>query len=193
MLGDGGINSDTQAIITLHKKDAKDYIVFVCNLIKRLFSIKAAVYHPHSEKQKNVASITISSTSLVDFLISKGLKKGNKVTHQVGVPDWIISDKIFCRACLRGLIDTDGCVYSHKHKSHGINYFNLGLNFSNKSVPLLEFVFDTLINLNFHPKIFSKGVNLYREPEVLRYVKEVGFNNSYHKDRFKSFLKKKYN
>ena len=156
ILGDGSIKNN-QAVITLHKKDSRHYILFVCNMIKRLFSINPAVYYAQSNKHKNVADITVSSISFIDFLISKGLKKGHKVKQQVGVPRWIKINKNFSRYCIRGLIDTDGCVYLHNHKSNGHDCFNIGLNFSNKSTPLLKFMYGTLTNLNFHPKIFRNG------------------------------------
>ena len=47
--------------------------------------------------------------------------------------------------------------------------------------------------LNFNPKVSSGGYNifLYRESEVLRYEKEVGFSNLYQKERIKKYLKMK--
>ncbi|MFH1968633.1 MAG: LAGLIDADG family homing endonuclease [bacterium] len=192
MLGDGGIGSYAQARITLHKKDSKEYILIVCGLIKYLFKLRPVVYLYNRGSCKNVAIITISSTSFIDFLINKGLEKGNKVKQQVDVPDWIKVNKSFSKHCLRGLIDTDGCVYIHKHRSNGCNCLNIGLNFSNKSTPLLKFVYNTLEEFKFHPKIFKNGVNLYRESEVLRYEKEVGFTNIYHMNRLKKIIKQKY-
>ena len=47
----------------------------------------------------------------------------------------------------------------------------------------------TLINFDFHPKIFTNGVNLYRESEVYRYAKEIGFSNEYRNKQIKRFLK----
>ncbi|MBU2539591.1 LAGLIDADG family homing endonuclease [Patescibacteria group bacterium] len=193
MLGDGGVSSKTQAAITLHKEDSKEYILFVCDLIKNLFSISPVVYYSDHGSHKNVGRITIFSTSFIDFLLAKGLKIGNKVRQQVDVPRWIKVNKNFSKHCLRGLIDTDGCVYLHKHRINGCDCLNIGLNFSNRSTPILKFVYKALKTLNFHPKIFFKGVNLYRESEVYRYAEEVGFSNLYHKHRLKSFLKQKYN
>ncbi|TSC95090.1 MAG: Uncharacterized protein CEN87_102 [Parcubacteria group bacterium Licking1014_1] len=192
MLGDGGISSKTQASITLHKEDSKEYIPFVCDSIKNLFSINPTVYYSDHGSHKNVGLIIISSTSFVDFLLTKGLEKGNKVKQQVDIPDWIKLNRNFSKFCLRGLIDTDGCVYLHKHKSNGCDCLNIGLNFSNRSTPILKFVYKTLKKLDFHPKIFLNGVNLYRESEVCRYAKEIKFHNSYHKNRLNSFLKEKY-
>lgn len=192
MLGDGSINKvRTQAIITLHKEDSKTYISIVAGMIKDLFSIEPAIYYYRKGHRKNVANITISSNSFIDFLISKGLKRGHKVRQQVGVPEWIKDNKNFSIACLRGLIDTDGCVYSHNHKSGGHDYFNIGINFSNKSTPLLDFVYNTLIALDFNPKIFTNGVNLYRKTEVCRYATEIKFRNPYYQNRLDHFLSKR--
>ncbi len=194
MLGDGSISSNcTQAVISLHKTDDKNYIGFVCDLIKKLFHTDPVVYRYQKGSHKNVADITVHSTSLIIFLKSKGLKSGNKVKQQVDVPHWIKMDKDFSKYCLRGLIDTDGSVYSHKHKTNGCDCFNIGLNFSNRSAPILKFAYRTLENLKFHPKIFTNGVNLYRESEVCRYSRKVGFSNIYHKNRLNIFLKQKYN
>jgi len=194
MLGDGSISSNcTQAVISLHKKDDRKYILLVCKIIKKLFCVDPVVYRYQNGSHKNVADITIHSTSLVSFLKFKGLKIGNKVKQQVDVPGWIKGSKNFSKYCLRGLIDTDGSVYSHKHKTNGCNCFNLGLNFSNRSTPLLRFTHKTLERLNFHPKIFANGVNLYRESEVSRYSRDIGFSNIYHKNRLDDFLNKKYN
>lgn len=194
MLGDGSINKvRTQAIITLHKEDSKEYIPIVTGMIKKLFSIEPAIYYYKNGSRENVANITVSSNSFVDFLVLKGLKRGHKVKQQVDIPDWIKIDENFSLACLRGIIDTDGCIYSHNHKVQGHNYFNIGINFSNKSTPLLEFVYNTLTSLNFNPKIFHNGVNLYRKTEVLRYAKEIKFRNPYYQNRLNHFLEKRIN
>ncbi len=192
MLGDGGIsNIGFQAVITLHKEDSKEYIPMVAGMIKKLFSIEPAIYYYQNGHRKNVANITVSSNSFIDFLVFKGLKRGHKVKQQVGVPEWIKANKDFSIACLRGLVDTDGCIYSHSHKVLGHDYFNIGINFSNKSTPILEFVYNTFTDLNFNPKIFHNGVNLYRKSEVIRYAQEIKFRNPYYQKRLEKFLTEK--
>ncbi|MCF7907211.1 LAGLIDADG family homing endonuclease [Patescibacteria group bacterium] len=189
ILGDGGIGSDYQVVVTVHKENGRQYIGFICSLIKNLFKLTPAVYCLQSPKSKKVVRITISSSNLVDFLLARGLKKGNKVKNQVGVPIWIKKNKKFSKSCLRGLIDTDGCVYGHRHNSHGYNHYNIGLAFTNKSIPLLDFVYNTLEIYNFSPKKQGgSSVRLYRKHEVLRYYQEIGFSNSYHSKRLKNFL-----
>lgn len=192
VLGDGGINNDHQVVITLHKENGKDYIVFVCDLIKKLFEIEPAVYHYRSERSQKVVGVTASGISLIEFLLSKGLKKGSKVKNQIDVPEWIKKKKDFSKSCLRGLIDTDGGVYYHRHNTQGYSSFNVGLQFSNRSLPLTKFVKEILSFTGFNPKISNDRVNLYRESEVIRYAKEIKFSNSYHFERINQFIRLKY-
>ena len=191
LLGDGGI-TDNQVIISLNRKDNKDYSIFISKMIRKLFKIKAPIYYYHTRSHKNNITVTVSSKNLIEFLLLKGLKKGNKVRQQVGVPLWIQNDIQFSKGCLKGLIDTDGGIYYHRHQSQGYKCFNIGLCFTNKSVPILIFIQRTLEQLGFTPKLNKKSVNLYREQEVCRYAREIGFSNSYHFGRLKEFFKMKY-
>ena len=191
ILGDGGI-TDKQVIITLNKENDKEYISYVCDLIEELFKIKPAVYKFNSLSHRMVVRIAVSNMNLVDFLLSKGLKKGNKVKQQVDVPKWIKDKMLFSVNCLRGLVDTDGCTYIHKHKSHNCQLLNIGLQLSNKSVPILSFAEKTLLSLNFTPKLNVVGVNLYRESETFRYAKKIRFSNPRHSKKLEDFFRIKY-
>jgi len=44
-----------------------------------------------------------------------GLVLGNKVKQQIDIPEWIKSNNNFSLACVRGIIDTDGCFYTNSH------------------------------------------------------------------------------
>lgn len=191
VLGDGGI-TDKQVIISLHKENDKDYASFICRLIKKLFKFRPSIYSYHTSAHENNITVTVSSKNLVEFLLSRGLKKESKIKYQICVPDWISNNIELSKSCLRGLIDTDGGVYSHRHASHGYKHFNIGLAFSNKSIPLLVFTKNILISLDFSARIGKRNVNLYREAEVNRYAKEIGFSNPYHRERLEKFLKIKH-
>ena len=191
ILGDGGINSDHQVVITLNKENDRGYISFVYNLIKNLFGLAPAIYRYRSPQCKKVVGVTTNSSALIEFLLSKGLKKGSKVRQQVDVPDWIKNKIKLSKNCLRGLIDTDGGVYYHTHKSHSCACYNIGLTFTNRSIPLLDFVERTLKQLNFSPKRAKNGVYLYSQTEVVRFAKEIGFHNLHHLKRTAAFFKEK--
>lgn len=83
---------------------------------------------------------------------------------------------------MRGLMDTDGGVFLHRYKVNGKGYAYKKISFSNRSVPLLFFVANTLHELGFTPKIIDKIENkkvwLYNEQEVKRYLQIVGTHNA---------------
>ncbi|RJQ38415.1 hypothetical protein C4559_01330 [Candidatus Microgenomates bacterium] len=178
MLGDGGITSG-QCTITLNSEADCDYVPFVLKLGKKLFGQSSK-----SIKRKDSKAICLyyNGVSLVRFFISIGLKMGNKVKQQVDVPVWIKSSQDYSIACLRGLMDTDGGVFLHKYKVGGKEYSYKKISFTNRSIPLLNFVAKTLKELKFTPKIVDKVENkkvwLYNEKEVKQYLKIVGTHNS---------------
>jgi len=186
-LGDGGISKKNQAVVTLNKQKDSEYMDFVYNLIKDLFDIEPAIYSYNTEGKRNVKTIVINSRNAVDFLLGKGLIIGNKVKKQVKVPKWIVNNKHFSKACLRGLIDTDGGVFYRKRdeKIKGI-----GLVFTNKSKPLINFAEKMLTEMNFTPKISSRKMDvlLYRNKEVVKYFNRIGFNNPYKEKRVEKFI-----
>lgn len=190
-LGDGGINNTSQITVSFNRGNGKKYFLEVKKIIENLFGIKAVVYDLASLASKNVIRLVVSSSNLVDFLGKNKIKPGSKMKNQVDVPSWIKNNRKYAKSCLRGLIDTDGGVYYHRHSSNGCKAFNIGLCFTNKSKPLLDFVEDTLRNMRFHPKMSwsEDNILLYRESEVLRYEKEVGFRNYHQRKRLAKYLK----
>ncbi|MFX0051218.1 MAG: hypothetical protein ACFE8U_08010, partial [Candidatus Hermodarchaeota archaeon] len=77
-------------------------------LIKKLFDYDVKL---HKSKHKKLVHFRIHSVLLVQELERLGLKCGNKVKQQVGVPNWIQNNTSYSIACVRGLIDTDGYLY----------------------------------------------------------------------------------
>ncbi len=177
LLGDGGI-TQSQVCITLNSEADKEYLGFVVGLISRLFN-----FVPPFSKRKDCKANVIfcSGKKLVEYLVELGLKVGNKVKQQVGVPSWIEERHEYKMACVRGLMDTDGGVFVHKYKVNNKEYRYLKICFSNRSVPLLEFVTRVLENLDMTPKVISntknKQVWLYNQSEVERYLRVIGTHN----------------
>lgn len=193
VLGDGGINNKHQIVITLHKDHDADYGLYVARLIKKLFAISPKIYTYNTLRRRNVIGVTLSSVAAVEMIQKFGYVKGNKVKNQIAVPLWIQNNLLFSRWCLRGLMDTDGGIFNHRHVAGGNSYLNIGLSFSNKSVPLLNFVHNTLSSCGFTSKAGTdkKSINIYRENEVYEYMRLVGFSNPYHQVRVEKFLEKK--
>ena len=174
LLGDGSLNR-FQCRIYLSSKPDDDYAHYIVGLITRLFSYKASLIKSRREK---MFTIMISGVNFINFLCSKGLHIGNKVKQQVSVPPWISSNTEFAKACIRGLIDTDGCFAIHRYSVNGKKYSYPKIVFSNRSLPLLEFVYAGLEHLGFNPKKSAKyQVWLHNQREVQRYMREIGSRN----------------
>jgi predicted DNA-binding antitoxin AbrB/MazE fold protein len=177
MLGDGGI-TPSQIQITLNSIADKEYLSFVKKLCTYLFKSKPKVF---KKKNCNANVIYYNGVDLIKFLEKIGLKIGNKVKLQVDVPKWIKQNSNYSIACLRGLMDTDGCISIHKYKVNRKEYFYKNLIFTNCSIPLAEFVYKRLIKVGLHPKMVKvlekRRVWLYNTNEAKEYLYLVGSSN----------------
>lgn len=184
MLGDGGM-TNYQINVTFNTKTDNEYGVYIRSLIKRLFNVSAPVIRTDSD---NADRIVASGTNLVEFLLKKGLKTGNKVKNQVRIPQWIIHNKNYSIACLRGLVDTDGSFYHYNHKVHNKKYCNFAMCFTNHSGPLLAGVYRILKSLNFNPIMNTKRVYLHRRNDIDKYFLEINTHNRKHLDKYNNYL-----
>ena len=177
LLGDGGI-TQSQATITLNSIADKDYISYVGCLGELLFGRKMSIYQ---RKREKATTLQLTGVLLIKFLMSIGLKQGNKVKQQVDVPEWIKQNTHYRIACTRGLMDTDGGIFLHKYKVNGKQYSYRKICFTNKSRPLLQFVYDTLYSLKLTPKYGwegdSKRVWVYDSYKTERYLDIIGSHN----------------
>ena len=174
--GDGGIGNPWQLVITLNAISDKAYSNYIKQIINKLFQIKPVIWKRRGE---NTLRIVCSSISLVDFLIKKGCVKGNKVKQQLDAPLWIKKVPSYNKAFVRGLVDTDGCLYIHKHYTKGKLYKNIGFCFTSVSLPLLKSVGDILKENNINPHYRDdKRIFLYGEKPIKRYLQIFGSSNS---------------
>lgn len=177
MLGDGCITPG-QCNITLNSVADREYVYFVSQLEANLFGEEPKLY---KRKDSKALVLYYNSRFMIRYLLGIGLKIGNKVRQQVDVPDWIKNNFYHRIACIRGLMDTDGGVFLHRYEVNGKEYFYRKICFSNKSIPLLVFVRETLEELGFTPKMINNVVNkqvwLYNNTEVMDYLKKVGTSN----------------
>lgn len=180
MLGDGGI-TDYQIAITLNKKDDRGYIQFVEKLISELFKVKVG-----RTIRESVITLTVSRINLVKYCQSIGLVKGNKVKQKIDIPKWVISNEKYTVACLRGLIDTDGSVFTHSYKVNSKWYFYKKISFSSHSGPLISSVKKNMENLGLQPRIAKDGndIRLESKRDVEKYFKIINSNNPKHRNKF---------
>jgi LAGLIDADG-like domain len=182
MMGDGGI-SDYQIAVTLHHIDDLEYAVFVAQLIKKLFKVTPRIYHSPT---KSVNNIVVSRKKLVQYLHGLGLPIGNKVEQQFDIPEWIKRDRKLAIACLRGLVDTDGSIFTHRYQVKGVWYSYKKLSFTSASKPLQQSVHTLLCKFGFHSRIAGTNVCLDRVADMKRYFSIIGSHNPKHLRRYES-------
>ena len=198
ILGDGNIHVYQKSKKIAHyslriagnyTKDYNYLVNFVARLCEELFEVQPAIY---KHCKFNGLYVTIRGRLITDFLLSIGLKPNNKIKSQVTIPDWIFEDETYLKACIRGLIDTDGCIYELLPNWPGL----FQLNFDNYNITLLKDARKALIVLGYHPsKICGKktingtAIYLTRKDEIKRFYKEIGSSNDRNIKQFTKLLK----
>ena len=184
MLGDGCLSSHFQVGIAFNAKTDRAYGRYLQHLFRDLFRVSATIQR---RTDTHGWTVVASSRTLVEYLQTIGLVRGRKVAHQVDVPSWVWRKDSYRRACLRGLMDTDGSIYQYTHVVYGHLYVNAALSFTNHSLPLLRSVEQLLCRCGFHPRATHYHVTLNRESEIKDYFRYVGSRNAKHQSRFREY------
>jgi hypothetical protein len=182
MMGDGGMTS-MQLNITLHHVDDLAYSKFVVACIKKLFAVTPSVYH---RIECSVNTIVVSRSGLVAYLHELGLPIGNKVKQRFDIPEWIKTNRNYMIACIRGLIDTDGSVFTHRYRVNGKMYAYKKICFSSSSPPLIASVHTFLSKEGFYARISRSGKHIRIESVagVKRYMQMICPHNPKHLKRY---------
>ena len=165
LLGDGHLSENSSNVsISFNGVDEADYVEYVKKLIKKLFKQVHIRENwerdsPNSSGNEKGLTLTITSISLHDALVTKGLIPGDKVQNQIKIPRWIFKKKEFKIYCLKGLFDTDGSIFIDK------NHKIINLNFTSASKPLVQDFFKicNLLNIQPSPKIIKRKVDESKE------------------------------
>lgn len=184
LIGDGGVTG-YQVTVATNSIDDYEYGLFVAELIKQLFGLQ-----PTSTKRKgmNCITVTASSVALVKLLRKNGILQSNKIKQGLDIPPWDLNNKKYSIACLRGIFDTDGCVFQECHRIKERTYSYPRWALVSASPYLRESIHKILINLEFRPKIRNnRTVNLESFSDISRYFEIIGTSNPKHLNRFRNF------
>lgn len=184
MIGDGNL-TEYQISISLSSLVDQEYSFFVAALLEKLFSVKPSV---SKRNTSNCIVIVASSKHLVGFLKEHGILQGHKIRQNLDIPDWIVQNQSYNMAALRGIFDTDGCVFQERHKIKDKIYSYPRLSLVSSSSNLRTAVHDILKEYGFTPKIRNdRSVNLESLKDIQMYFRIIGTNNPKHRERFRSF------
>lgn len=166
-----------------HGKNEKQYASFLKTLIQKLFQVPISLTYI---KNDSTIRLVVSRKQLVTFCNQRlGLKIGNKLKQGLDIPPWVRRRVEFQKACLRGLIDTDGCIFYERHKIKNKIYSYPRLNFVSYSPSLRNSVYNIFKDLGMSPRMRGdRSVQLEDAEEIRRYFKIVGTHNLKNTDRY---------
>lgn len=184
-IGDGHL-SHYQASMTTNSKTDMQHALYTQDLIKDLFHVNASVKELSGE---NTVNVVVSSRNLVNFLSSKGMPTGNKIKSGLGVPAWITNNIEYKKSFIRGLFDTDGCIYLDKHTIKGKIYSHMGWTITSYAGMLINDIIRIMKELGFSPtwRRTQRSVFLRKQNEIQRYFAEIGSSNNKHLNRLNQF------
>lgn len=185
MLGDGGL-TNRQLTITLNSIADREYCPYVEKLVLDLFGIKPSIY---LRKDEATLRIVVSSVRLVGFCKQLGLRVGNKLKQGLDVPEWVKKNVNYMEVCVRGLMDTDGCLFLEKHKIKEKLYSYPRLSLVSASPRLRSTIKETLDALGYRARIRNnRSVQLEDYLDIKTYFDKIGTRHPKNKEKFNSIF-----
>jgi hypothetical protein len=173
--------------------DTDYYKEFIQPIINKAFGIPGRIYH---RKDDNTVRYWITKRSIVDWFIRQGLSKGPKI-NRVVIPNKIFQDPSLAIACIRGIFNTDGCIYrrySKQYKNHSKYYANYAVaEIRIKSEKLVNQISVILKTVGIKTTAVTKtklGISVLRITSQLDLKKfiEIVKPREYHLKRYESII-----
>lgn len=184
VLGDGCLTRD-QCQISLNSIDDRRYSQYLQVLIANLFDYTPSII---LQKKQSLIRVIVSGVNFVNQMNTLGLKIGNKTKQEVDMPNWIKDNKNFYLSCMKGLFDTDGGTFIHRHWSGGHYYRHFGLTFTSASQPLLNSYSHGLTHIGVKHRKRTAHIYIDNMFFVKRFFQIVTPSNSKHLDRYQNHL-----
>jgi len=163
MLGDGNIWKN-RVKIAFDKRNTP-YIIYVRELFEKIFGIKLK---REFVEETNNAYLYVSNRLIIEELFKDGLQRGDKIKNRLGIPVWIKQNKDYLKSCIKGLIDTDGCIYVCKREKQTY------VKFTNFNERLLKDFKEATNALGYSfAKANKNNFCLYRKNEVANFIKDI--------------------
>ena len=148
-LGDGNLSNPNGRAIRLRISCFSDYPKIADEIVQAIKALLPTNKISFVKKKGRCFDISVYSNKLEKLMPWK-VGGGSKIEQNAHVPNWILEDQRFSKACLRGLIQTDGCIYIDRGYQM--------VNFTNNIESLALDVRKIMEDLGFRPN-YSKRLN----------------------------------
>lgn len=176
-IGDGNLSNSNNRAVRLRVTCDTKYPNLIDEIIENIKSIM-----PNNKvslvPRKNCVDVSCYSNQWEELLGWKA-KGGPKHTQNVGIPAWIKNDTQYSTKCLKGLFQTDGCLYIDRGYKM--------INFVSIIPQLVKDVEGMIIKLGFEPKTYSVNKNqkikntkytLRVSKDVEKFINTIGFSKN---------------
>ncbi|MBI1969922.1 hypothetical protein HYS48_04475 [Candidatus Woesearchaeota archaeon] len=157
---------------------------YMQSLIKRNFPFTTPrLYY---RKDENTLVLKVYSKQLYYFLKKIGFNAGKKA-HSIMIPQEIVNNKEFMRAAIKGIFDTDGCIFFDQRKTYHRPYPRITLQMA--SIPLIMQL-ETFLSKDFTLYVDKSNrdgkrntIEIYGHKQLETFLKQIGLSNKRHLDK----------
>lgn len=186
MFGDGHL-SNYQIEVTTNSSTDKNHAFYVKRLTESLFDMKCTI---SIKSEKKTIIIKTSSKNLVNFINKLGMPIGNKINNNLRMPLWIKQNKTYLKSFIKGLFDTDGCIYCDNHRIKDKTYQHLGWTITTYADKLKNDLLFYLKELGFSPTHTKNQKSIYirKQKEIDKYFHVIDTSNPKHWKRYRTLI-----
>ncbi len=175
VLGDGTL---TKYFVRITGDKITDYFYFkeyVPKLIQKLFGIKPSISFDNSR-----IYVIVLSVRLCEYLNKKWeLPYGDKILNKAHIPRRLFENSSMLKACIRGLIDTDGYI--------GKDGDSFCVRFTSHNPILFKEVNRAMNMYDLISFSYGKELGTRSKDRILRYMEKIGCSNLKNAIRFKEY------
>ncbi len=168
--------------ISGNKELDEDYFKnYLIPLLKKNFKcINPRLYYRNDE---NTIMLRINSKELYDWFMDLGFNSGKK-SHTVKIPEKIFNNKKLVKYVIRGIFDTDGCIFFDKRSNYCKPYPRITLQLASMDlINQIEFYLSNHFNLYTNRSSWNgkrSCIEIYGHKQLEKFLKEIGLSNKRH-------------
>jgi len=162
--------------------DTGYYKNVICPTAQRNFNYKK----DNMKSKKNVLRVNFYSKRLFEFLTVRLNLPSGKKSSTVLIPNEIFGSNKLAVKCIRGIFDTDGCVFFDKRPAYKAPYARISLKMFNP--PLIDQIFSKLCELKLSAEKLGTGkeIQIIGPKNVKLFLTKIGFSNDRHFQKLKN-------
>jgi len=179
VIGDGNLYDKGPTYVEICGDPVLDFD-FMSSLRSRL---ERFGFRPKMTIREGGLRLRINNKKLVEDLKNIGMPSGREKCTESKIPKIFLKEWSLTKKCIRGVFDTDGCIFYDKRRIYRTPYVRICLHMKNRK--LLKQIQKILATKSIEARINTDGYNLSinGRTQVNKFLKNIGFSNKRHIER----------